>query len=387
MHIVFISRHASFVGGAEHYIHQTAQHLQARGIRSTFLYDPTMATASEMLGAFHAAFPLADPGAQLAMLRPDVVFIHQVSKDIAESLAKLPFPMVEFLHDHHLFCLRDHKYTLIGQQTCRRKAATAACYPCLGFLQRTQSATGIRIRTISNLHAEQLAHQQFHAFITGSQYMAAQAALHGFDEARIHVVPLYASPPDEPIRITRDQNRLLYVGSVFRGKGLDVLFEALSKLVFPAHLDIIGDGSWMNDARVMTKQLGIEQRVSFLGAKNQSDLREYYQNALCVILPSRSPETFGLVGIEAMSHGTAVIASDVGGIREWLVPEQTGLLVPSNDPAELRHAIIRLLEHPTLAQAMGDAGRNRYLERFTPERHIDKLISIMTKTVHQGAHI
>ncbi|HMY20089.1 MAG TPA: glycosyltransferase family 4 protein, partial [Polyangium sp.] len=150
-------------------------------------------------------------------------------------------------------------------------------------------------------------------------------------------------------------------------------------------LDIIGDGSWMSEARSSCEKLGIADRVSFLGRKDHSELAAYYQNALCVIMPSRTPETFGLVGVEAMSHATAVIASDIGGIREWLVPEQTGLLVPPNDPTALRHALTRLLERPKLARTMGDAGRSRYLERFLPQHHIEKLISVFTEVMHSGS--
>lgn len=385
MHIAFISRHASLIGGAEHYMRQTAEHLRERSIRSTLLYDPTTETSFDLLEAFDAAYPLAGTQTQLATLKPDVIYAHQLSRTTAEILTESSCPVVEFLHDHHLFCLRDHKYTLIGQRPCRQKATITACYPCGGFLRRADDGTGIRIRTIHNLNAEQRAHKQFHAFITGSHYMATQAAMHGFDENRIRVLPLFAVPPPNPVRGVHNENRLLYVGGVFRGKGLDVLFEALSKLGFPAHLDIIGDGSWMSEARSSCEKLGIADRVAFLGRKDHSELAAYYQNALCLIMPSRTPETFGLVGVEAMSHGTAVIASDIGGIREWLVPERTGLLVPPNDPVALRHAITRLLERPKLARNMGDAGRARYLERFLPEHHIEKLISVFTEVMHSGS--
>ena len=385
MHIAFVSRHASLIGGAEHYMRQAAEHMRERGIHSTLLYDPTTDTSLELLEAFDAAFPLAYTHTQLATLKPDVIYAHQLSRTMAEFLAESSCPIVEFLHDHHLFCLRDHKYTLVGQRPCRQKAGITTCYPCGGFLRRADDGTGIRIRTIHNLHAEQRAHKQFHAFIAGSHYMAAQAALHGFDESRIRVLPLFAAPPKNPVRGVHGENRLLYVGGGFRGKGLDVLFEALSKLGFPARLDIIGDGSWMSEARSSCEKLGIADRVSFLGRKDHSELAVYYQNALCVIMPSRTPETFGLVGVEAMSHATAVIASDIGGIREWLVPEQTGLLVPPNDPTALRHALTRLLERPKLARTMGDAGRSRYLERFLPQHHIEKLISVFTEVMHSGS--
>lgn len=85
-----------------------------------------------------------------------------------------------------------------------------------------------------------------------------------------------------------------------------------------------------------------------------------------------------------MSHGTPVIASAVGGILEWLLPEQTGIAVPPNDSQALASAIDRLIRNPALASAMGHAGRARYLERFLPEHHVEQLMKIFGHVLQGG---
>jgi len=338
-----------------------------------------------MLDAFDGAFPLVDIHTQIRDLKPDVVFAHQIRPASAQRLARLPVPVVNFLHDHFLFCLRETKYTTIGMQTCNRTVSASACYPCLGFVQRLPKFPGFRLRTISDVISAQEAHKQFSAIVVASQYMAEEAVAHGFDGARIHVVPLYAEAPTAKDSGRRDTAKVLYVGGVLRSKGVDVLLRSLRQTVLPVRLDIIGDGAWLTGARRFVDELGIQNRVNFLGRKPRHELHEYYRRATCLVVPSRWPEPFGLVGVEAMSHGTPVIATAVGGILEWLVPGQTGLAVPPNDPTALAAAIDHLVGNPALARVMGAYGRARHLERFLPEHHVERLLGIFTSCLQQGA--
>jgi len=376
MHIVWINQHASLVGGAEHYIKKTTRHVRDLGVRSTLLYDPNLPTSSEMLDIFDSAFPLADVGLQLNQMQPDLVFAHQIRHNVARQLAQSSFPVVNFLHDHYLFCLRETKYTTLGEQTCTRPVSASACYPCIGFVRRTPTFPRLRLRTISDIVAAQNAHKEFQAFVVASRYMVEQAATHGFDRERIHLAPLYADTESESSSAKRHPDRLLFVGGVLRSKGLDVLLNAFRHTTLEAQLDIVGTGPWMPAARKLVNELDIQNRVAFLGQKSPTELHEYYRRATGLVLPSRSPETFGLVGVEAMSQGTPVIASGIGGILEWLVPEQTGIAVPPNDSKALAAAIDRLIGDPALARAMGQAGRMRYRERFLPEHHIERLMGI-----------
>src|SRR5262249_6616865 len=76
-------------------------------------------------------------------------------------------------------------------------------------------------------------------------------------------------------------------------------------------------------------------------------------------------EPFGLINLEAMACGTAVVASAVGGIVEVVEDGKTGLLVPPSRPDELASAIRRVLDDPVAARAMGQAGRRRVEEKFS----------------------
>lgn len=384
MHIVWINQHASMVGGAEHYIANTARHLRHRGVRSTLLYDPNLPTSPAMFDAFDHAFPFVEVLDRIS--DSDIVFMHQTrDSTIASELERSPVPVVEFLHDHWLFCLRTQKYTTLTRQTCTRTASSWSCYPCLGFVQRQKSFPGFRLRTISDLHAEHRVRRRFAGFVTGSHYMAEQATAHGFNATKVHVAPLYADPPAmvQP-DILRQTHRLLYVGAILPYKGVDILVEALSRTRTPTHLDIVGEGPFVNELLRLIDHHRLHERVTFYGQLNREQLERHYRRATCLVLPSRTPESFGIVGAEAMSYGLPAIVSNVGGALEWLEPGRTGLTFPINDAEALAKTIDDVMTYPQKALDMGQAARDRYHERFRPEHHIDRLLNIFSSVVRQG---
>src|SRR5207244_3971512 len=90
---------------------------------------------------------------------------------------------------------------------------------------------------------------------------------------------------------------------------------------------------------------------------------QLYSHASVFVCPSVY-EPFGLINLEAMACGTAVVASAVGGIVEVVEDGKTGILLPPSRPDELAAAIRRLLDDPAEARAMGQAGRRRVVEKF-----------------------
>ncbi len=110
-----------------------------------------------------------------------------------------------------------------------------------------------------------------------------------------------------------------------------------------------------------------------LGFVPHGELERLYGRAAVVACPSHR-EGFGVVCAEAMAHGRPVVAGDVGGLRDLVVHEQTGLLVPPRDVEALRAALERLLADRDLRRRLGDAGRARIAERFTWGRFEDEIL-------------
>jgi glycosyltransferase involved in cell wall biosynthesis len=179
------------------------------------------------------------------------------------------------------------------------------------------------------------------------------------------VVPLFTEAGEVPS--PPPGNRvILFVGRVVNYKGLEVAVEALAE-VPDAYLWILGDGWEMPKVTAEVERLGIADRVRRIGWTAPQDLPTLYQKADVVVVPSRWPEPFGMVGIEAMAQGRAVIASDSGGMRDWLVPDETGWFFKPGSATELATRLRVALDDPGRLEEMGSTGRARVIERFSPE--------------------
>lgn len=132
-------------------------------------------------------------------------------------------------------------------------------------------------------------------------------------------------------------------------------------------LDIVGDGPLGEALRAEAEALGLGAVVSFHGL--QADVRPFLAAADLFVLSSTS-EGIAITLLEAMGAGLPVVATDVGGNREVVVPDETGMLVPPRDPAAMADAIIALLDDPARAIAMGHAGRARVEDEFNLARTV-----------------
>ena len=161
-----------------------------------------------------------------------------------------------------------------------------------------------------------------------------------------------------------EKRTILYVGRIEPLKGLDILLKAVALLNdrTGTRLLIVG-GSLEKDAEIdrlktLADDLDISDIVDFTGSISQQQLPAYYNAADVFVLPSWY-ESFGLVALEAMSCGTPVVVSRVGGLTSFIEHGKTGYLVPWRCPDAFAWSLETLLENPALRQAMGGAARNR----------------------------
>ena len=178
-----------------------------------------------------------------------------------------------------------------------------------------------------------------------------------------------------------------YIVSVARHtnvKGIDVLLRAFALVVkvWPAlKLVQIGGGPLTGELKALAQELGVASSVVFLGPKPSSEVLAYIQNSLALVLSSRkshdgAEEAFGLVLNEASACGIPCIGTQVGGIPEGIVHGETGLVVPSEDPAALADAINTVVGGPALAAEMGRKGRVLVCEKFNLRKQTKKLESL-----------
>jgi len=162
---------------------------------------------------------------------------------------------------------------------------------------------------------------------------------------------------DARLEYSRIPGSILYVGRLEQMKGIDTLLQAVSKIP-SATLDVVGDGSQKNALMKLTTDLGITDRVRFLGYLTSDTLASHYAQAQVFCGLSRS-EALGNVFLEAQAAGCAVIGTTVGGIPDIIEHEKTGLLVTPDNIDVAAHAIKRALEDEDLRNRITEAGAAR----------------------------
>ena len=165
---------------------------------------------------------------------------------------------------------------------------------------------------------------------------------------------------------------LLFVGNAEDyNKGIVYLLRALAMLPegTGAHLYIVGGpASGQRVAPAEIARLGLAGRVTIVGRVSDAELADWYRRAAVLVSPSLY-EGFGLPAAEAMACGTPVIASEAGALPEVVAHLDTGVIVPAGNARALAGAIASLLADPARRRRMGEAGRERVLQRFTWQQH------------------
>ncbi len=195
---------------------------------------------------------------------------------------------------------------------------------------------------------------------------------------RSHVVPLgidverFANASPAPPA----EGRL--VGNVARlapQKGQRVLLDA-APAVLARHPDVrfvfVGEGELRAELEAQARALRIADRIVFTGARD--DVPELLASFSIFALPSLF-EGLCVAVLEAQAAGVPVVATAVGGVRETVIPEETGIRCEPGDPASLADGIAHLLDHPDEAQRLAAEARRRVRERYTIERMVAQTIA------------
>jgi glycosyltransferase involved in cell wall biosynthesis len=180
---------------------------------------------------------------------------------------------------------------------------------------------------------------------------------------------------------------ILFTGSLIKRKGVRYLLDALALL--PSDLPsyravIVGEGPEEGALRKQVTALGLADRVEFMGFQPQSVVSEWMRQARIFVLPSLE-EGQGVVLLEALASGTPVIASDVDGIRDVVVPE-VGKRVPAADPSALAAALEQLLRSDADAwKCMSQAARQRAVDVYDWDKigvHFAQIYEDLSKRRH-----
>lgn len=181
----------------------------------------------------------------------------------------------------------------------------------------------------------------------------------------------------QEFNIRQDSFVVCTAAHLIKDKGIDHFIRAAQQIT-EKHSDvlflIIGKGKEENSLKKLAQDLGLNNKVIFLGLRDDTERIMAISNVF--VCPSVWMEAFGLTNIEAMACGIPVVASKVGGIPEIIEENITGILVEKENPRALADAIEQLYNDPELRMSMSEQSIKSVKQRFDLDRTITETIAI-----------
>ena len=170
-----------------------------------------------------------------------------------------------------------------------------------------------------------------------------------------------------------DKKVIVSVGRLVHRKGQDILIQSMPAVIAKhptAHILMVGEGPYRRDLTKMVEKLKLSDAVTFIGRIQYKELPRYIGAGDIFVMPSRSRlaglevEGLGIVYLEASSCALPVIAGRSGGAPDAVDEGVTGFSVEGTSPSEVSKAIIKLLDEPIKAKAMGESGRSWIIDKW-----------------------
>jgi glycosyltransferase involved in cell wall biosynthesis len=179
--------------------------------------------------------------------------------------------------------------------------------------------------------------------------------------------------------------RLIAIVATLReAKGHRYMIEAMASIV-PRHPDLhvlfIGDGELREELQARVKRLDLCNHVHFLG--NRHDVPELLAASDFFVLPSVR-EGLSMALLEAMATGLPIVATEVSGTGQVIIPNKTGILVPPGDVQRLAQAIEQLIADPIQTRAMGAAAKQRVEAGFSAQKQVDEHLALYRRLLNNS---
>ena len=384
MRILFLNDHAMAVGGAEVMVMTLRDEMRRRGHDARIFASnaavspmPSFAdyecfgTASQARGLLQAANPWAAAALRRVMhaFRPDVVHVTMFMTQLSPLVLPIIRGVPAILHAvwYRYVCPTGTKL-LPDLTRCRVRAGT----PCL-------TSGCVPLRDWVPLMAQHAMVRHWHG-VFGAVTAVSDAVRERLIESDVAVDDVIPAPID--VRDARPPlagvPSVLFAGRLVREKGADVLMRAFARAHarLPAsRLTIVGDGPARRELESLRRELGLESAIDIHAHVERRSLEREADAAWVQVVPSVWDEPFGLSAAEAMMRGTAVIASNSGGLPGVLGDIDRVTLTPPRDEAALADALITLLSDRERCERVGAASRQSALERFDPTRVGDRFLA------------
>ncbi len=216
--------------------------------------------------------------------------------------------------------------------------------------------------------------KRLRSVVVVSQAMKEKVLSLGAEKKNVHVIPMGVDLKNKFVlgAIAIKKRAILFVGRLVEKKGLKFLIYAFSEILkkySDASLVIVGKGPEEKNIKNLISKYQIESSVKLMGAVAHDDLHKLYQSHELAVFPfiedsTGDMEGFGLVMVEAMGCGCAVVASDLPAVNDIIIDNETGLLVEQKNPSDIVKKVSFLFDNNEIRNKLSLQGRSYVEDRF-----------------------
>jgi glycosyltransferase involved in cell wall biosynthesis len=305
---------------------------------------------------------------------PSLVHGHNIYSGLTYSIVDAAkarrIPFVITLHDLKLAC---PSYLMLNQGQICERCGTGKFWNCAVQRCHKESLPASLIITAEAYYNKLLGkYDWISRFICPSRFLLDKVAAAGIPRDKL----VYLSNALNPASYKVNYDNCAYAffaGRLSKEKGVLTLLKAFKDLTIP--LRIAGTGPIESECREFVSMHRMNH-VTFEGYCQGDKLKNLFRQATFLIIPSECYENAPMSILEAFAYGKPVIGSNIGGIPEQVVQDETGLLFEASNAESLADAVLFLWKDRSKVESMGRAARHRIKTVFSAERHTEKLLEI-----------
>ncbi len=393
MKILMVTEGIERAGGAEEYLSDVVSGLREEGDEVSVLFGQPPAKESLVIaqlsegGVLVEGLDRARSIREMKRISPDIINFQGVPDPGLLREAERVAPLTVFLHNHESYCPGNSKYFFVSGKICDLPVSLFCGVNA--FSQKCMSRRPIKIASSIRDRWQSLsALRRIKKIMCNSQHVKKSLLLNGLSSEKIIVNHLFTRIYAEEAFVGEEEGTgspmILFVGRLFKEKGVDHFLRALVDIKLSYQAVIVGEGWEKESLKRLASNLGIGEKVEFKGFVRREEVTRLYRSARLLVMPSLWGEPFGLVGVEALSLGLPVVAYGVGGIPEWLENGKSGFLVEAGRIDLLSENIGRLVRDQILSKQLGQAGKKIVAERFTFRQHLENLRKVYREVIDYG---
>jgi glycosyltransferase involved in cell wall biosynthesis len=391
------------LGGAEKLLFDGLRLLERTGHQNVMVFDarkgqePTGRRPEYACKGLEPHWPRVLPGRKKAVIRrchkqlqkiidrhqPDVCHIHSLQNSYAVEYLIETLPTVRAIHDPRLYCFT--WWRLLPDKTICPYPIGSQCLE-QGCLTRGNTPKTIHDILAPYVLRNYRVHRRMPVLIAESRMAVESLLQNGYRPDQIAWLPNF-TPLDPPAKVKKyirkyhdpSDPMVLFVGRASYEKGAQHLIEAAGRLKSSCRVVLITAGPDLEELRKQAAPLG--SRVEIIPGLSYEKTREWYARASVVVVPSVWLENFCLVGLEAYANMKPVIGSYTGGIKDWLIDEETGWFFEMGNSEDLAEKIDLAMSDPKRLKQMGQAAYQRATDFYSEDQYLPRLMGIYQKAI------